>query len=65
MSISCSGSERESASSSLIVWREDGRETAVKENDSDMWSSDGLVLWLGSKQNGDAVEWWREWSRLR
>jgi hypothetical protein len=56
MSISCSGSERESASSSLIVWREDGRETAVKENDSDMWSSDGLVLWLGSKQNGDAVE---------
>jgi hypothetical protein len=32
-------------------------ETVVKENDDDMWSSDDMMLWLGRKQNGDAVEW--------
>jgi hypothetical protein len=44
----------------VVVRRDDGRETAVKENDSDGWSSDGVVLWLGRRQNGDTVEWWRE-----
>jgi hypothetical protein len=25
-----------------------------------------MVLWLGRRQNGDAVEWWwGEWTRLR
>jgi hypothetical protein len=51
MLISCSGSER-----GVIVRRDDGRETAVKENDNGEWSSDGVVLWLGMRQNGDAVE---------
>jgi hypothetical protein len=32
--------------------RDDGRETTVKENDSNGWSSDGVVLWLGRRQNG-------------
>jgi hypothetical protein len=45
--------------------RDDGRETAEKQNDDDRWSSDGVVLWLGRKQNGDEVEWWKEWPRLR
>jgi hypothetical protein len=45
--------------------RDDGRETMVKGNDSGEWSSDGVVLWLGRRQNGDTVEWWREWPRLR
>jgi hypothetical protein len=38
------------------VWRDDGRETAVKGNDSDGWSSDGMVVWLGRRQNRDATE---------
>jgi hypothetical protein len=29
----------------------------VKEDDGDWWSSDGMVLWLGMRQNKDAVEW--------
>jgi hypothetical protein len=45
--------------------RDAGHETTVKGNDSDWWSFDGVVLWLGRRQNGDAVEWWGEWSRLR
>jgi hypothetical protein len=49
----------------VIVRRYDGCEMAVKENDGDRWSSDGVVLCLGMRQNEDAVEWWREWSRLR
>jgi hypothetical protein len=45
----------------VIVQRDDGRETAVKGNDGGGWSSDGVVLWLGWRQNGDhAVKWWRE-----
>jgi hypothetical protein len=36
------------------------REIAVKENDSDGWSFDGMMLWLGRRQNGDMVEWWGE-----
>jgi hypothetical protein len=39
------------------VRRDDGRETAMKENDDDGWSSDGVVLWLGRIQNEDVVEW--------
>jgi hypothetical protein len=42
------------------VRRDDGRGTAVKRNDDDEWSSDGVVLWLKRRQNGDVVEWWRE-----
>jgi hypothetical protein len=29
----------------------------VKENDGGGWSSDGMVLWLGRRQNGDTIEW--------
>jgi hypothetical protein len=39
------------------VRRDDGRETPVKENDDDGWRSDGMVLWVGMRQNGDAIEW--------
>jgi hypothetical protein len=28
--------------------------------DSGGWSSDGVVLWLGRRQNSDAIEWWGE-----
>jgi hypothetical protein len=44
----------------VIVRWDDRRETMVKENDGDGWSSDGVVLWLGWKQNRDVVEWWGE-----
>jgi hypothetical protein len=37
----------------------------VKEDDGDWWSSNGMVLWLGMRQNEDEVEWWEEWLRLR
>jgi hypothetical protein len=47
------------------VRRDDGHGTAVKGNDGGEWSSDGVVLQLGRRQNGDADEWWREWLRLR
>jgi hypothetical protein len=29
------------------------------------WSSDGVALWLGRRQNGDVVESWGEWPKLR
>jgi hypothetical protein len=32
-------------------------ETVVKSNDGDGWSSDGVALWLGRRQNGDTIEW--------
>jgi hypothetical protein len=41
----------------VVVWRKDGREIAVKENDGGWWSSDDMVLWPGKRQNRDAVEW--------
>jgi hypothetical protein len=44
----------------VIVRRDDGHETAMKGNDGDGWSSDGVVLWLGRIQNEDIVEWWGE-----
>jgi hypothetical protein len=27
----------------------------MKENDGGRWSSDGMMLWLGKRQNEDAV----------
>jgi hypothetical protein len=39
-----------------VVWRDDGREITVKWNDDSGWISDGVMLWLGRKQNGDAIE---------
>jgi hypothetical protein len=44
----------------VILWRDGGRGTAVKGNDDDEWSSDGVVLCLGRMQNVDVVEWWGE-----
>jgi hypothetical protein len=44
----------------VVVQRDDKRGTTVKKNDSGRWSSNGVVLWLGRMQNGDAVEWWGE-----
>jgi hypothetical protein len=40
--------------------RDDGRGTTVKENDDIGWSSDGVVFWLGRRQNGDTIDWWGE-----
>jgi hypothetical protein len=42
---------------SVVVWMNDGCETMVKQNDGGRWSSDGVVLWLGMRQNRDVVEW--------
>jgi hypothetical protein len=39
------------------VWRDDGRETAVKENNNNELSSDGVVLWLYRRQNRDTIEY--------
>jgi hypothetical protein len=47
------------------VRRDNGHEIAVKGNDDDGWSFDGVMLWLGRKQNGYAVEWWEEWPKLK
>jgi hypothetical protein len=44
----------------VVVKRGGGCETAVKGNDSGGWSSDGVVFWLGMRQNEDTIEWWRE-----
>jgi hypothetical protein len=44
----------------VVMWRDDEHKTAVKENNGDGWSSDGVVLWLGWRQNKDVVEWWEE-----
>jgi hypothetical protein len=40
----------------IIVWRDDECETTMKENDDSRWRSDGVVLWLGRRQNGDMIE---------
>jgi hypothetical protein len=40
----------------VIVRRDNRRGTAVKENDGSEWSSDGMVFWLGRRQNKDTVE---------
>jgi hypothetical protein len=39
------------------VRRDDGRVMIVKENNGIGWSSDGVMLCLGRRQTGDAVEW--------
>jgi hypothetical protein len=44
----------------VVVKRDGGCETAVTENDSGGWSSDGVVFWLRMRQNEDTIEWWRE-----
>jgi hypothetical protein len=49
----------------FIVWRDDVCETTMKKNDDGGWSSDDMMLWLGRRQNGDAIEWWEEWPQLR
>jgi hypothetical protein len=49
----------------VIMRRDNVRETTVKGSDDGGRSSDGSVLYLGRRQNGDAIEWWKEWSRLR
>jgi hypothetical protein len=49
----------------VIVRRDDDRGTTVKENGGGGWSSDGVVLWLGRRQNEDTIEWWGEWLKLR
>jgi hypothetical protein len=41
-----------------VVRKDDEYGTAVKGNGGGGWSSDGVVLWLGRRQNGDVVEWW-------
>jgi hypothetical protein len=41
------------------------RETSVEGNNGGGWSSDGMVLWLRRRQNGDTVEWCGEWPWLR
>jgi hypothetical protein len=49
----------------VVVWRDDECGTVVKENNSDRWSFDDMVHWLGTRQNRDTIEWWGESSRLR
>jgi hypothetical protein len=39
----------------VVLWRDDGCGTTVKENDGGGWNSDGLVLWLERRPNGDTV----------
>jgi hypothetical protein len=34
-----------------VMWRDDRRGTTVKGNDSDGWSSYGVVLWLERRHN--------------
>jgi hypothetical protein len=41
------------------VQRNDGCGMTMKENDGGGWRYDLVVLWLGRRQNGDAVKWWR------
>jgi hypothetical protein len=49
----------------VVAWRNDVCGTTIKGNNGDGWNSDGVVLWLGRRQNRDVVEWWGEWQRLR
>jgi hypothetical protein len=56
---------RELVNVGVIMWRDDRRGTTVKGNNDGGWISYDVVLWLGRRQNGDAIEWWRESARLR
>jgi hypothetical protein len=40
--------------------RNNEHRTDVKGNNGSEWSSDGVVLWLWRRQNGDTVEWLEE-----
>jgi hypothetical protein len=40
----------------VVVQRDDGRVTAMKENDGDRWSFDGALVWLVRRQNGYVIE---------
>jgi hypothetical protein len=42
----------------VVVRRNDRYETTVKGNDNGGWTSDGVILWLERRQNGDAGGWW-------
>jgi hypothetical protein len=44
----------------VVVRMDNGRETTLKGNNDSGWSSDGVVLLLVRRQNGDMVEWWGE-----
>jgi hypothetical protein len=44
----------------VVVRRDNERKMTVKRNDDSGWRSDGVVHWLGRRQNGDVVEWWGE-----
>jgi hypothetical protein len=41
----------------IVVQMNDGHGTVVKENDSDGWTSDDVLLWLERMQNEDMIEW--------
>jgi hypothetical protein len=41
----------------IIMQRDNGHETLIKGNDDGGWSPDDMVLWLGMRQNKDAIEW--------
>jgi hypothetical protein len=47
------------------MWRDDDRETTVKVNNGGGWSSNDVLLWLKQRQNGNVIERWEEWLRLR
>jgi hypothetical protein len=40
----------------VVVRRDDGRGTMVKGNGGCGWSSDGMVLWIGTRQIIDVIE---------
>jgi hypothetical protein len=41
----------------IVMQRDDGHETSIKGNDGGGWGPDGMVLWLGRRQNKDVIEW--------
>jgi hypothetical protein len=44
----------------VVVRMDNEHVMVIKENDGDGWSSEGVVHWLGRRQNRDTIEWWRE-----
>jgi hypothetical protein len=42
----------------VVIRIDDGRGTTVKRNDDGGWNSDGVMLWLGRRKDGDTVKWW-------
>jgi hypothetical protein len=40
----------------VVVRSDDEHVMAVKGNDSDRWSSDDVMFWLGRRQNEDVIE---------